>query len=287
MRYRIRNKDNAYFTMHDFSLNFPIQYSTIKFQGSISAYKIADKISPRYSGYGGVLKGDGKFADRDITFKFHIATRNIKHKDLLTNEWIPDGQLEHRKILNWIARYFRADKRDFYLENIDYGLEAKVSHDGIKPKTSEGLEYIVSEYELPLSIIEGLWLGKEVTATGSISLNYGTFSIDIDTDTVNNSVFPFDAFPVIELTTTASNADFTLFNKTNNYSIRIQENNFTTGQTIKLDSIEGKAYYNSNEKMKMITSGYFIFLSPGLNEFEYFGLAPIDYTIKYKPRYVH
>lgn len=285
LRYRIRNKDGEYFNLYDLRQNIDIPNTTIRFASSISAYKITDKISARYSGYGGVLKGDGKFADRDKTFKFNISTRNIKHK--VDDIWIPDGQLEHRKILNWIARFFRPEKRDFWLENLDYALETKISHDGIKPKTTEGLEYIVSEYEMPISLIDGLWLGKEIEVTGSIALNYGTFSIDIDTDSLNSPVYPFDAFPIIELTTTASNADFTLFNQTNNFSIRVQENGFTTGQKIILDSVEGKAFYNSTEKMKMITDGYFLYLSPGINNIEYFGLAPIDYTIKYRPRYVH
>jgi len=287
LKYRIKNKDGEFFNLYNLKLNMEIPNTVIKFSPSISAYKVSDKISPRYSGYGGVLKGDGKFADRDMVFKFNIATRNIKHKDILTSEWILDGQLEHRKILNWIARFFRPEKRDFWLENMDYALETKVSHDGIKPKTSEGLEYIVSDYELPLSLIDGLWLGKEIEITGEISLNYGTFTIDIDTDSLNSPVYPFDAFPIIELTTTASNADFTLYNQTNNYSIRIQENGFTAGEKITLDSVEGKAYYNATEKPKMITDGYFLYLSPGENVFEYFGLAPLNYTIKYRPRYVH
>lgn len=287
LNYRIRNKDNEYFNLYDLKLNMDIPNSVIKFAPSISAYKITDKISPRYSGYGGVLKGDGKFADRDMTFKFHIATRNIKHKDLISGLWILDGQLEHRKILNWIARFFRPEKRDFWLENMDYALETKISHDGIKPKTSEGLEYITSEYELPLSLIDGLWLGKEVEVTGSIALNYGTFTIDIDTDSLNSPVYPFDAFPVIELTTTGSNSDFTLYNQTNNYSLRVQELGFIAGKKITLDSVDGKAFLDKTEKLKMITSGYFLYLSPGANVIEYYGLSPIGYTIKYRPRYLY
>lgn len=284
MQYRIKNKNGEYFNLFDLKLNMDIPNTTIRFIASVSSYKISDKIAQRYNGYGGVLKGNGKFADRDVIFQFNISTKNIKQK--VGSVWVPSGQMEHRKILNWISRFFRPEMRDFWLENIVYGIETKVSHDGIKPKTVEGLEYIVSNYELPLSMIDGLWLGKEVIINQLVDYT-SAFSINIDSDSENDPVYPFDAYPVIEITTDSSNSDFTLLNSTNNFSIRVQETTFTSGQTIKLDSVNGKAYFNSTEKMKMITDGYFLFLSPGVNNLEYTGLAPCSLVIKYRPRYVH
>lgn len=284
MQYRIRNVNGDYLNLFDLSLNLSIPNTTIRFLSSISAYKISDKIAARYNGYGGVVKGDGKFADRDLNLKFSISTKNVKRK--VSGNWVLDGQLEHRKILNYIARFLRPEMRDFWLENINYNIETRINHEGLRPKTTEGLEYIVSEYDMPLAMVDGLWLGQEITQV-AVTDYTSSFAIQIDTDIENYPVYPFDAFPVIEITTAHSNSDFTIINTTNKYSIRVQENVFTTGHTITLDSVKGKAYFNSSEKMKMITDGYFLYLSPGINNFEYSGLAPCVLTIKYRPRYVH
>ena len=280
MRYRIRNGKGEYFNLFNLSLNIPTMMSEVEFLPTLASYKIKDKVTERYAGYGGVLKGDGKFADRDMNFSFTIAT---EHK---FEDGIPVGQIEHRKILNYISRFFRPENRDFWLENMDFEIETKISHDGIKTKTREGLEYIISENDLPITLIDGLWLGKEVTISGTFE-SIDSVDIDIDTDSINLPVLPFDAFPIIELTGIASNSNFTLFNETNNYSTRIQENSFAAGVKITLDSVKGEAMLNATLKKKMITDGYFLFLNPGLNKLYYSGISGVNYVIKYRPRYLH
>jgi hypothetical protein len=280
MKYRIRNKKGEFLNLYDLSTNITLEYSEVTFLGSIASVRKKNKVAERYDGYGGELKSSGKFAEREINFSFKIVSENI----VINNVHV--GKLEHRKILNYISKFFRPENRDFWLEDMIMGIETKITDDGIKPKTKEGLEFIISDGEISLTLIDGLWLGNEVTINGTFA-DTGVVEINTDDQTVNMMAISFDAFPRIELTSKGNNPDFTLFNEANNYSIRVKEIAFTANEKITLDSTgNGGIYFNQTSKKKMVVDGYLLFFSPGVNRIFYAGFAGVDYVIKFRPRFV-
>ncbi|EMO12481.1 hypothetical protein [Leptospira santarosai] len=233
--------------------------------------------------YGSVFVGDGKQSKRDFSLEFCYA--NSKPRDL-----------DARIVFNEIGAFFSDPEEDgpYWIEDIDARSRARVMWSLIDPKFSEGLEYRISlESVLKFRLLDALW--EDIVPLEEI--------YDLNNEDVREFSIPrhsVELKPILIIKALNPNPDFAIDigridretgEFRGNQSIRIQQINFNTNDTIVIDCVEGLALHQKvgsdlkSENKFMITAGGWMQIKRKDHAIRYQGTGSVELTLQFRPRY--
>jgi phage-related protein len=246
---------------------------TKNFIVSIAAYKRRTSVQKRYGKDGGVINGDQMADTRDIT---------VTYTPVKTND------ADYLDTVNELVGFFLPDNGPFYLVDTDNDRRCEIAlNRAVDDANKEGTELRIGKNSLTLEMLDAHWEDNDETTilspTGGMD-NGDTLTIDNDSDA--------DCFPVIKITPSEINTDFTITNNTTGASLTLGSNAFVPGAEFEIDCKEGTIYLTVAGAMTEMSSALadgsgFIKFVPGNNELEYSSVfGSVDIEITYRRRYV-
>lgn len=247
----------------------------LNFKPEVSPFVKRINVQPIYRGDGGVATGDRKANARTIRLAYNATNDN------------GEGELsdaEYKNLLNKLVGFFQDDLSPFYLidEDNDVQTEVELSENQDTP-SNPGMEYILGNNIAALNMISAYWSDKDLA-----TVDLGTIENE-DTFSVTNDSYEF-AFPVLTFTALNQVTEFTLTNTTNGMSFTYSNTGFSPGAILVIDPRgEGLIELNGVDSSNSWTNqSGFIFLSPGVNEFEFLSdVGQVDITLGFRRRYAH
>lgn len=208
-------------------------------------------LQPRQNTDGSVLLGDGKITDRKIQLKFDYASSTGSRADRVDDVY---------ELLNILGGFFRMQDAPFYCVNLERDVRIRVYGD-FAPAHAPGAQFrILKDSTIMLDLIDAHWEDSTATTSADTALDSG------ETMTLSPALptYSSDVFPIITITGTATSPTvfaietgrieslvFVPFR-----SMLLTEPEFGNGDEIVIDSVEGRVYFNGQEKLEMLTSGY-------------------------------
>ena len=193
---------------------------------------------------------------------------------------------EYTAQLSNIVKIFDLEKQPWFLENTDASRRTKVELLSITPSPQVGMEKRHAPLRIELSMIDGFW--EDLTLQSESSPSGGTASgetISVPNEGDDNS------YPLIIVTPTDSNSNFSILNNTTSDIITIGSTAFVVGTTLEIDSRDGLLLLNDgNTKTEIsfaIADGTgFMFLTPGTNVLQYdSNFGAVDIQVDYRQQY--
>ncbi len=228
-------------------------------------------LQQRFGKPGGFITGDRRAGTRRITLQSDITGEND-----------PAYLLQ----LADIVKIFEPRVAPYFLVDTDNDRRAEVELDSITPQAVRGTERRHSPIQLTLIMVETYWedlIEKEdESGTGGI-VTGETFNIDNEGEV--------DLFPIFEITPTANNSAFSIFNNTTNDIITVGSTAFVPGTTLIIDSQEGSVVLDNGSTQIEISSAIgrgtgFLFLAPGVNTLQYeSAFGAVNITTKFRQRF--
>ncbi|TGK36164.1 hypothetical protein EHQ12_04000 [Leptospira gomenensis] len=276
MNYLIYNRHGEYLT------ELLEEIETESMRPVHSAIETGGDFREKMGEFGSVFIGDAKQSKRDFTLKFAYA--NGKPRDL-----------DARIVINEIGAFFSEPEEDgdFWIEDIENQIRAKVMTTTIDPKTGEGLENRIIDGEMKFRLLDALWENSKP---------------NIEIFPLNNEEFKEFSLPsysvavkpILEIKALNPNPDFAidigrLDKATGEFrgsqSVRIQQINFNTDDLITIDCVDGKALHKKagtdivSENKFMMTDGGWMSIGRRDRAVRYQGTGSIELTLKFRPRF--
>ncbi|TGK10347.1 hypothetical protein [Leptospira stimsonii] len=276
MRYLIYNKHGEYLT------ELLEEIETESMIPVHSPIETSGEYREKMGEWGSVFVGDAKQSKREFTLKFTYT--NGKPRDL-----------DARIVIDEIGAFFSEPEEDgdFWIEDIDNQIRAKVMTTIFDPKTGEGLENRIVNGEIKFRLIDALWENAKP--------NQEIFTLNSeDFKTFSLPSYSVQVKPIFEIKALNPNPDFAIdigrIDKATgefrgSQSIRIQQIDFTTNDVITIDCVDGKALHRKagseivSENEWMITDGGWMAIGRRDRAIRYQGTGSIELTLKFRPRF--
>lgn len=258
-RWSFDRDDGAFF-------DIPVQFE-ITDPGHTRRYKVADRLRQD----GGTAIGDGTFRPRQLVMKYG-------HYSAIDSVW--------RDSLNQLEAFFRDDERPFFLVDQNNSIRAEVVPVRNSIGSPAGLDKkFTNTAGMVFEMVDPLWesINEIVRPTGTGSTAEGTGVTGVEGTTggdsgfilqngteitlTNNSLF--DVFPVFTFIAQADIVKFIWENLTLGGGFEFESNDFVSGTTLIVSSVDGTIELEGAEKSASINQGGFITLVPGDNNLRY------------------
>jgi phage-related protein len=228
-------------------------------------------VQNRYGKPGGFVIGDRETGARNLVIKGDLTA---------TTDAI------YRQKIRQIVSIFSLGARPYFLIDVDNDRRCEIELSRINADYSDGLEMRVVPVSIDCVMLDAYW--EDIT---EVLVESESAGLATGETLVCNNEGDVNTYPVIEITPSAANSAFSLFNNTTDSVTTIGSSAFVPGTTITIDSRNGEIFLSDGVSQVEISSSLadgtgFMFLQPGTNSIEYdSAFGSVDIAIKYRQRY--
>jgi hypothetical protein len=220
----------------------------------------------RYGKPGVEFTGDRQSGSRSITLGLDISNTNDEGFDT---------------DIKTIIEALNPDYSPIYLVDTDINRRCEIELSRMRVDSEKGNVKKNEKISLTLPMKNSVWEDLEAIEVEELAMTNG--------DTVNiNNTGVTRAYPIITMTPSELNNEFTIYNNSTGDLFRFSSNAFTVGATLEVDSINGQVWLDDGVSRTEVSTNVangsgLLYLQQGDNELQYESLfGTIDLTVEYR-----